>query len=377
MRFLKSGAIALSLLVAVSLAGCSNKQAAATQDVAVNTFKISAENTVIDHEYTGTITAREKVPVNARVSGYVTEKLIRGGETVTAGQPLYRIDSRSYSASLASAQASAAQAGAAAQNAQVDLRRYEILAGQDAIARQTLDTQRSTAEQNQAAYQANEAQVRIAQDNLNDTVIRAPFSGTLNMDAVDLGTFVTAGSTSLVTIQSGDSVFVEFSMSENEYLSLVKDAKTKGLEGLTNLQIRLSDNSIYPYLGHVVEVSKSLESGSGKITLKAEFANPDHLLLPGMFATVISGNETLENAILVPTRSILQVLDKDFVLVVGADGKVSQVAIIKGATKGLYTVVSGDLKAGDQIIVDGLTKAKAGATVKATLLTKDQIAKEK
>lgn len=377
MRFYKSGAIALSLLVAVSLAGCSNKQATAPQAVAVNAYKISTENTTISNEFTGTIIAREKVPVNARVTGYVTAKYIRSGDTVTAGQPLYKIDGRAYASSLAAAQASAAQAGAVAQNAQVDLRRYEILAGQDAIARQTLDTQRATAAQSHAAYEATEAQVQIAQDNLDDTVITAPFSGTLNMDAVDLGTFVTAGSTPLVTIQSNASVFVEFSMSENEYLSLAKDAKAKGLDRLTNLQIRLSDGSIYPYLGNVVEVSKSLDSGSGKITLKAEFANPDHILLPGMFATVISSNETLENAILVPARSILQVLDKDFVFVVGEDGKVSQVAITKGATKGLFTVIKGNIKPGDQIIVDGLTKVKAGATVNATILTKEQIEKEK
>lgn len=343
----------------------------------VTSYSLVEQDTVIAHEFSGTVVARDKVPVRARVTGYVTDKYVTNGQRVEAGQALYKIDSRSYQASLLSAQASAAQASSAAQNANVDLKRYEALAAQDAIARQTLDAQRSAYEQNEALYQAQLAAVKIAQDNLEDTVVTAPFSGTLSMDAVDAGTFVTAGSTALVTIQSTDPVYVEFSISENEYLSMMKANKEKGLDGLGDLSLRLSDGSTYAYKGKVVEVSKNLDSGVGKVILKAAFANPDKLLLPGMFATVISSSEVVPNAKMVPTKSILAVMDKNFIYVVGNDGTLRQVPIQKGATQGLWTLVSGDIKSGDHILVDGVAKVKAGMQVKETLITKAEVEKNK
>ncbi len=376
MKCIKTGAIALSIALMVGVAGCGGTQNAGQQAIAVNTYKITTEDTHVTDRFTGTIVARNDVPVRARVTGYVVEKYVQDGQQVAAGDPLFRIDGRSYEASLAAAQANAAQANATAQNAQVDLERYRILVAQNAIARQTYDTQRANAEAYQQAYEAAEAQVKIASDNVGDTVITAPFSGTLGLDSVDLGTFVTAGSTALVTLKSGNPVLVEFSVSESEYLSISKTSGD-GLGGLKELTLTLSDGTIYPYKARVTQVSKSLDTGSGKVIIKAEVNNPDNLLLPGMFVTVESQGKEIKNAILVPTRSILQVLSKDFIFVVDADNKVKQVPITKTSTQGLYTVITGDLKAGDQVIVDGLTKAKPGAVVNPTELTKAQISKEK
>ena len=159
--------------------------------------------------------------VHARVTGYVVEKFVKGGDQVVAGQPLYRIDSRQYESNVATAEANVARANADYKNAETDLDRYETLASQDAIARQRVDTQRSATEQAKAAVEAQQAALKIAQDNLGDTIIYAPYSGTLSMDAVDIGTFVNAGSTTLVTIDSVDPIFVEFSMTEQEYLEFM------------------------------------------------------------------------------------------------------------------------------------------------------------
>ena len=340
--------------------------------MAVNAYKITASDTQVDQTFSGTVVAENSVEVHARVTGYVVEKYVKGGEQVVAGQPLYRIDSREYEASLANAEAQAAQANATLKNAQVDLQRYENLAKEDAIAQQRVDTQRSTAEQAQATYDAYEASVKIAQDNLGDTIVYAPYSGTLRMDDIDLGTFVQAGSTKLVTIDSIDPIFVEFSMTEQEYLDFMKNRSGDDTSG-TNLKLKLADGKEYGELGTVVQAAKSLDSSTGKLVLKASFPNPNHLLLPNMFATVISPGEKLKNAILVPSRAILQIMDKNFIYVVNADGVVEQKAVEIGGTTDGNTIVKSGLSAGDTIVVDGLTKVKNGVKVTPNMLTKDQL----
>lgn len=364
--------LAVLAVSALLVAGCGSQQQQGT-DVAVNSYKIVSQNAQVDQTYTGTIKAENSVAVHARVTGYVVEKYVKGGDQVVAGQPLYRIDSRQYESNVATAEANVARANADYQNAETDLGRYETLASQDAIARQRVDTQRSAAEQAKAAVEAQQAALKIAQDNLGDTIIYAPYSGTLSMDAVDLGTFVNAGSTTLVTIDSVDPIFVEFSMTEQEYLEFMNNRSGDETSG-TNLKLRLANGEEYKSgVGSVVQAARTLDPSTGKLILKASFPNPDHLLLPNMFATVISPGEKLTNAILVPTKAIVQIMNKNFVYVIGQDGTVSQKAIELGGTTGAFTIVKSGLADGDEIVVDGLTKVKNGAKVQATELTKSQI----
>ena len=364
--------LAVLAVSALLVAGCGSQQQQGT-DVAVNSYKIVSQNAQVDQTYTGTVKAENSVAVHARVTGYVVEKFVKGGDQVVAGQPLYRIDSRQYESNVATAEANVARANADYKNAETDLDRYETLASQDAIARQRVDTQRSATEQAKAAVEAQQAALKIAQDNLGDTIIYAPYSGTLSMDAVDLGTFVNAGSTTLVTIDSVDPIFVEFSMTEQEYLEFMNSRFGDETSG-TNLKLRLANGEEYKSgAGSVVQAARTLDPSTGKLILKASFPNPDHLLLPNMFATVISPGEQLTNAILVPTKAIVQIMDKNFVYVIGQDGTVSQKAIELGGTTGAFTIVKSGLVDGDEIVVDGLTKVKNGAKVQATELTKSQI----
>lgn len=371
-----AGIFMVILSAMLVLAGCGNTQKESA-DVVVNSYKIASSNAQIPESFTGTVVAENKTAVHARVSGHVIEKYVKGGEKVTKGQPLYRLDSRQYQADLANAQATAARSNAAYQNAQLDLQRYATLVSEDAIARQTYDTQRSAAEQDKAAYEANQAAVDIAQDNLDDTIIYAPFDGTLEMDAIDVGTYVTAGTTTLVTIDSDDPMYVEFSMSESEYLQFMKNNGLKGLENQKRLQLKLANGQIYPYDGTLVQTAQNLNNGTGKLVLKASFPNPNHLLLPNMYATVISPGDIIKNAILVPTKSIQQVLNKSYVYVIGADGIVKQVVVNTAGTQGMFTIVTSGVKPGETIVVDGLTKVHNGSKVTAKPLTKEQIEQDK
>ena len=364
-----SGSLILSAGI---LSGCGSALRSGQsqpQTVKVNTLNPFKSDTPIMREYSGTVVALQELPVRAKVSGTVIEKYIQGGEQVVAGQPLYRIDTRAYSSAFAAAQANAAQAEAVYENAKSDLSRYEMLVHSGAVSKQVYERQKSATESYRAAYEAARSQVQMASDNLGDTIVTAPFSGTLSMDDVNVGTFVTAGQTPMVTISSTDPLYVQFDMSESEYLQLKREKSGTGTLG-NHLKLRLSDGSIYEEPGSIVQVSPGLSGG--QLTMKASFANPRSILVPGMYATVISDAEVSKDSILVPTKAILQLLNKDILDVV-VDGKVQQKSVKVGATYGIYSIIENGITENDEIIVEGQNKVQVGQAVDPMKITKEQM----
>lgn len=357
----------------VFLGGCGSSQQAAgqKQTIKVSTFKPFKSDTPIMREYTGSIMALQEVPVRSKVSGTVMEKYITGGQQVTKGQPLYRLDTRNYNSQLANAQAQAAQASANYENAATDLARYDQLIAAGAISQKVYDNQKAAVDAYKGAVDAAEAQVAIASTNLGDTIVTAPFNGKLSMDDVNIGTFATAGTTSLVTISSSDPIYVQFDMSENEYLSLNKSHDGQDPSGLGNsLKLRLSDGSIYGETGKIVQVNPSMSGG--QLSMKASFPNPDNLLVPGMYAAVVSDNEIAKGSLLIPTKALVQLLNKDIVDVV-VDGKIAQKAVKVGGTYGIYTIIESGLDENDVIVVDGQNKVQVGQAVDTEETTKDKL----
>lgn len=355
----------------VFLGGCGSSQQAAGQKQAikVTTFKPFKSDTPIMREYTGSIMALQEVPVRSKVSGTVMEKYITGGQQVTEGQPLYRLDTRNYNSQLANAQAQAAQAAANYENAATDLARYDQLIAAGAISQKVYDNQKAAADAYKGAMDAAQAQVDIASTNLSDTIVTAPFNGKLSMDDVNIGTFATAGTTALVTISSSDPIYVQFDMSENEYLSLNKDKNGTGRLG-DALKLRLSDGSIYGETGKIVQVNPNMNGG--QLSMKAAFPNPDNLLVPGMYASVVSDNEIAKGSLLIPTKALVQLLNKDIVDVV-VDGKITQKAVKTGGTYGIYTIIESGLDENDVIVVDGQNKVQVGQAVAPEETTKEKL----
>lgn len=364
-----SGGLILSAGIFSGCGFASRAGQSQPQAVKVNTLNPFKSDTPIMREYSGTVVALQELPVRAKVSGTVIEKYIQGGEQVVAGQPLYRIDTRAYSSAFAAAQANAAQAEAVYENAKSDLSRYEMLVHSGAVSKQVYERQKSATESYRAAYEAARSQVQMASDNLGDTIVTAPFSGTLSMDDVNVGTFVTAGQTPMVTISSTDPLYVQFDMSESEYLQLKREKSGTGTLG-NHLKLRLSDGSIYEETGSIVQVSPGLSGG--QLTMKASFANPRSILVPGMYATVISDAEMSKDSILVPTKAILQLLNKDILDVV-VDGKVQQKSVKVGATYGIYSIIENGITENDEIIVEGQNKVQVGQAVDPMKITKEQM----
>ena len=346
--------IAGTLLMGVFGGGGGRQRAMGA--VQVKAMNVLVQDTPLTLEYAGSVKGKDEVKVQARVSGNVTDKYIKGGQYVSAGQALYKIDDRNYRAALLQAQANLAQAQATYNNALIDLQRNEQLLAAAAVSEQVVTTQRAQV----AAYQANvdamAALVQQAQQNLDDTVVYAPMSGKLAVDDVAVGTYAAAGNTTLVTIGSSNPIFVQFSISEGEYLKYVGASVVPG-QALPSKSVRitLSDGSEYPAEGSIVEVDRAMQDNSGSLIVKAQFDNPDGVLVPGMFARAKLTGDTLKGAILVPERAVQQLLGKSFVMIVGEDGKSKAQNVELGSKIGSYCIVEKGLTGKEQVIVEGLT----------------------
>lgn len=367
--------LALALAASALLAGCGGqKQQAAGGAAQVKAMKVLQQDTPVVSEYAGQIAGKDEVKVQSKVSGRVVEKYFHGGDFVQAGQPLYRIDSRQYESAVLQAQATLAQSQATLANAQTDLGRDQELLASDAISEQQVTTQQANVNAYSAAAAANQALLQKAQQDLSDTVVYAPMSGQVSVDDVAIGTFATAGNTNLVTIGTTDPVFVTFSISETEYLKFrnIQQMQSGSDKGIT-VAIKLSDGTTYPLDGRIVQADRALTQNSGTLTVKALFGNPDGLLLPGMFARVKLTGETVPNAILVPQRAVQQLLDKTFVMVVGADGKSEARKIELGQQVGSYYIVKSGLSAEDTVVVEGLSSLTEGKELAVTMVTPEDM----
>ena len=363
----------LALVSLLALAGCGSKQAAAPQETLVKTMQVIKRDTPITYEYSSFVEAQKEIDLKARVSGMITEKHFNGGDTVEQGQLLYVIDPRSYQAASLNYQAQLANAEAGLSTARLDAERYQKLYDQGAISKQSYDNAMSALQQNEAQVAAQQALLSAAQVDVGETNVVAPFSGRISTTDVAVGTFVTSGQTVLSTISNTDPVLVKFNISEEEYLRVMAAAKANGTTPLESLKLKLADDSEYPFEGRLTQVDRGISEGTGTLTLKAEFANPSKLLLPGMFAHLQANVGTKKDALLVPQRAVSDIMYKYFVYVVDADNKVSMKEVKLGARVGRMWVVEGGLDGSETIIVEGIQKVKTGSSVKAQTMTEAEL----
>ena len=366
--------------------GCgedNEQQQAQVQKAQVKAMKVIRRDTPLASEYAGHLVGTEEVQVQSKVSGNVVEKYIVGGQYVDQGQLLYQIDSRQYQSAVLRAQADLAQAEAVLQqsiatynNSLTDLRRNEQLFKDSAIPEQAVTTQaakvradEATCAANEAAIYACQAALRTAQENLDDTKIYAPMSGQLGVDDVAIGTFVSAGQTTLVTLGAPDPIFVQFSISESDYLHFMTVQNMQSDHNPIDVTITLSDGKEYPFEGRIVEVDRELANNTGSLIMKAIFPNPSGLLMPGMFARVKLTGEVIPNAILVPQRSVQQLLGKSFVMVVGNENKSEARTVELGDQVGSYFVVNKGISTNDTVIVEGLTNLREGVELDVKTVT--------
>lgn len=382
-RAKKALAAAVAATLMLTVAGCAKKQQQqGGQAVLVKTMQVITRDTPIVYDYTGFVEATQETELKAQVSGQITGKYFKGGDTVTAGQALYSIDGRTYQANVLNAQAGLANARAALANAAIDAERYSKLYAQNAVSKQALDNAIMQRDQARAAVNANEAILQNAQIDLSETNVKAPFGGRVDTNSLEIGNYVVAGQTVLTKLSNTDPVFIQFSIAEPEYLTLAA-TNTEGGAALDNLTAVLSDGSTYDLKGSVTEVNRGINDATGTLAIKATFDNPNRKLLPGMFAHVQAQGGIRENALLIPQRSVTELLYKKFVYVVGNDNKITMKEVTLGPNVGRLVMVNSGLNGDETLVVEGTSKVKQGSLVKpepiteADLDTTENAAKDK
>lgn len=363
-------ALTATLLAAsIALAGCtpSAKVASAPPPPEVGVVTVQASRTPLTIDIVGDIRAFREVELRPRVSGVVEKQLFTPGQMVREGQPLFVIDTRALDSEVADAQARVLDAEAQLVRAQQDVARYQPLLADDAIPRQTYEQAVAVEKQARSLVESRREGVARARLDRSFAEVRAPVTGQIGLQKIEVGGLATAGQTVLGTVSTLDPVVVYFSLAETDYIAFARRLQQshKSAQPARPVELVLADGSVYGKAGKFDFADRAINPQTGTLTLRASFPNPDHLLRPGMTGRVRVTYDVIDNAIVVPQKAVTELLGKYFVSVVGADGKVEQRAVQAGDRIGAGWLISAGLKPGDTIVVEGVQKARPGSVVKA------------
>lgn len=349
--------------IATLLTGCGKGDAAAgaapqMPAMPVTIIEAKAQQVPVTIETVGQIEGSKDVEVRARVSGTLIRQAYREGDQVKAGAALFTLDREPFEIALAQARAALEQAQADLTRAEREAARLKPLVEEKAVSRKEYDDAATTLQTAQAAAVAGEARVRDAELNLSYTDVVAPISGVTGRARHSLGALITAGADSslLTTMSSIDQVWVRFSFSEEEALQLRKQGEK------TAVKLILADGSVYDATGRLNFTASTVDTQTGMVQMRAEFANPNRLLMPGQFVRVqviVSKRE----AYLVPQAALAQTEQGKLLFLVSPENTVAPRPVETDGWSNHDWVVTQGLAPGDKIIIDNLMKLRPGAAV--------------
>lgn len=361
---------ALAVLVpALLLAGCGDPAEAqgGPPPAAPVSVAPAVQRTVSDsEEFSGRLEASEFVELRPRVAGTIDQVHFTDGALVKKGQLLFSIDSRGFAADVARAESQLAAVSARAELAQTELKRAQTLVDARAVSRQEFDQMNSSARTTQADIKTAEAALRTARLNLEYASVRAPITGRTSRANITAGNLVN-DQTVLTTITGTAKVYAYFDISEQTYLRVMA-----GPEKAPRVRMGLTSETGHPHEGRVDFIDNRLNAQTGAIRLRASFDNSKGQFTPGLAVKLTMGTSAPYPALMVPERAIGTDQTKKFVYVVGADGKPQFREVQLGALQGGMRVVGGgSVKAGDNVIVEGLQRVVPGMPVAPQVLKVD------
>ncbi|MGE8346493.1 efflux RND transporter periplasmic adaptor subunit [Pseudomonas helleri] len=371
-KSLVTAAVVVAVLVLFALGGCSADDAPpVAQTPKVQVMTVQPQRQALTTELAGRTQAFMLADIRPQVGGIVQQRLFVEGAEVKAGQALYQIDPAPYKATLTEAQATASKARVTLKSAQATATRNAALVKIDAISQQDNEDAQVSLLTAQAELQVAQAGVDTARINLGYTRITSPLSGRIETSTVTPGALlVAAQTTALTTVQQLDPIYVDITQSTTELLRLKRDLASGALqgnsaEGEAPVLLTLDDGSPYNHAGTLKFSGVAVNQGTGTVTLRAVFANPEHLLLPGMYVRAVLELASDDKAILIPQKAVTRSASGVTSVLVVVNGKVEQRVLTIDRAVGNQWWVSAGLNAGDQVIIEGGQKVRVGAEVLA------------
>ena len=360
----------LALCLASGLTACGKKQGAAASvkpEVWVVTLKPQAVN--LTTELPGRTSAYREAEVRPQVNGIVQKRLFTEGGEVKANQQLYQIDPALYQAQYDSSKAALAKAIATQRSAAALAERYKPLVQSHAVSRQAYDDAIAAAQQAAADVLSAKAAVETAHVNLVYTKVLSPISGIIGRSSVTEGALVTANQASpIATVQQIDPMYVDVAQSSTQLLRLkqaLAEGRLKSTDGKeAEVKLMLEDGTMYPLPGKMEFSEITVDPTTGSVIVRALFPNPKHMLLPGMFVRATLSDGVAPQGLLVPQRGVTRDQRGDpTVLMLTPENKVELRVIKTDRAVGNQWFVTGGLKAGDRVIVEGLQRVRPGMQV--------------
>jgi len=361
--------IILASLLAVALTGCSKKEAtAAAAPPEVEVAGVIQQDVPLYTEYISTLDGYVNAEIRPQVSGYLMKQTYQEGTVVRKGQTLFEIDPRPFEAALEQTKGQLAQAEAQLGKTKLDVARDTPLAQQSAIPQAQLDNDIQANESARAVVAAAKAQVDQAQLNLSFTKVRSLVDGIAGVAKGQIGDLV-GPTTPLTTVSQVDPIKAYFAISEAEYMKFSQAisavAQGRKLAGERKiLELVLSDGSVYARKGWVLLADRQVDVKTGTIRIAGAFENPGGILRPGMFGRVRAITGTDKDALLVPQRSVVETQGSYSVVVIDAVQRASIRPVKTGERVGENWIITAGLKPGEEVIAEGMQKAKEGGTVR-------------
>lgn len=352
-------------LLVLLLAACGGEQAPQQPPPPeVGVIEAKAANLPLTRELGGRLTGFRSSDVRARVPGVLQKRVYTEGSDVREGDVLFLIDPAPLQAALGTAQASLAQAQANYANAKVGADRARQLAPQNYVSKSDLDNALAAERSAAAAVQAGKAAVDAARINLGYATVRAPIAGRAGKQRVTEGALVGQGdATLLTTIDQVDPLYANFSIGVGELEQIRQARSAQGAE--SSVEVVLADGSVYGHPGTLDFSGDVVDPATGAISMRALIPNPEGRLLPGTYVTLRAKLGQLQGVFAIPQAAVQRDAKSAYLMVVGGDGKVARREVVLDRAEGGNWIVSGGLRAGEQVIVSGLQKVQDGAPAKA------------
>lgn len=344
-----------------------NKLIEDKQTLSLPVITLQEDSITLYSEFPARIEGKVNVNIRSQVDGYIREIFVEEGAYVKAGQPLFKIDDRSYVEQQNTASANLNAALATLKIAKLEVEKYTLLN----LNSVTSDFQLKTAQSQYETAQANVAQQRAgleaAKINLDFTLIKSPVNGFIGRIPKRIGNLASVNDTqSLTTLSEISEVYAYFSMSEKEFLRF--NAKYKGnniierISETDSVSLKLADDSDYPFRGKIQMINGEFDVNTGAVSVRASFKNPYYLLRTGNTGRVILPY-TEKRVLLVPVLSTLEIQDKIFVVRLNKDNRSERVTITVSHKQGDYYIVSSGLHPGDRIVVRDLETINEGTII--------------
>lgn len=356
-------------LSGIVFSGCAENKIAEKREttVTIPVVKLAATDTTLQHEYVADIQASRNVEIRAKVQGFIERILVDEGQEVKKGQPLFTINDAEFQTAVSKARAALSNALAEEKAAELELNRIKRLVDKNIISKTEYELATAKLKSAQSRVAAALSEEETARIRLSYTYIRSPFNGVIDRIPLKIGSLVDEG-TLLTTISDLEKMYAYFPVSENEYLRYLR-AKNEGrLNGYDKITLVLSDGTIFPYKGKVETTESEIDKHTGSISFRATFPNPDKILKHGASGKILL-QSSMERALIIPQKSIMEIQDKNFVFVVDDNNKVTMKSFVPMAKINEFVVVQSGLSENDTIVYEGIQSIRDGATITPRYVT--------